>query len=357
MKHPRAAGSRRAIGLALLSAALFGLSTPAAKRLVAVSDPWLLAGLLYLGSGLGLGAYRLLSRFLAGPGACPARLRSQDWLWLGGAILSGGCIAPVLLMLALRAGTASATSLLLNLEGLFTALLAWSVFREHYDRRIVLGMIAIGAGAAVLSGKGEDGQGLNVPALAAAGACLAWALDNNLTRKVSAADPVQIAALKGMIAGMVNLTIGLGLGASLPTTATMLGASVVGLLGYGLSLVLFVLALRELGAGRTGAYFSTGPFLGAVASVIALGEPLTPQLGIAAALMGLGVWLHASEHHEHEHEHEALGHEHAHRHDEHHRHDHPPGTPSGETHSHWHAHAPLRHRHPHFPDIHHRHHH
>lgn len=260
-------------------------------------------------------------------------------------------------MLALRAGTASATSLLLNLEGLFTALLAWSVFREHYDRRIVLGMIAIGAGAAVLSGKGEDGQGLNVPALAAAGACLAWALDNNLTRKVSAADPVQIAALKGMIAGMVNLTIGLGLGASLPTTATMLGASVVGLLGYGLSLVLFVLALRELGAGRTGAYFSTGPFLGAVASVIALGEPLTPQLGIAAALMGLGVWLHASEHHEHEHEHEALGHEHAHRHDEHHRHDHPPGTPSGETHSHWHAHAPLRHRHPHFPDIHHRHHH
>jgi len=354
MSDPGASRGRRAIGLALLSAALFGLSAPAAKRLVAVSDPWVLAGLLYLGSGAGLGAYSAV-RALAGPGAGSARLARGDWPWLGGAILSGGCVAPVLLMTALRSGTASQTALLLNLEGVFTALLAWFAFREHYDRRIVLGMAAIGAGAVVLAWDGQDAMRLSGSALAAAAACLAWALDNNLTRKVSAGDPVRIAGLKGAVAGVVNLGIGLGLGGGMPARGTILAAGIVGALGYGFSLVLFVLALRHLGAGRTGAYFSTGPFLGAIASVIALGEPVTAPLAVAAALMGAGIWLHATEHHEHEHAHEALSHEHMHVHDEHHHHEHPPGTPPGEPHTHWHVHAALRHTHPHFPDIHHRH--
>jgi len=343
---------RPSIALALGAAALFGLSTPAAKLLLAVSDPWLLAGLLYLGSGVGLGAVHL-GRHLAGaPGAPP--LARAVWPWLAGAIAAGGGVGPVLLMLGLASGRASETALLLNLEGVLTALLAWFVFREHFDRRIALGMAAITGGAMVLAWDGT-GVRLGSPALLVTGACAAWALDNNLTRKVSASDPVRIAALKGLVAGCVNTAIALGLGAARPGARAVAGAALVGLLGYGVSLVLFILALRHLGAGRTGAYFSTAPFVGALAGVVALREPVTPALGAAAGLMALGVWLHASERHAHEHPHEALEHEHAHRHDAHHQHEHAPGAPPGEPHAHRHVHAPLTHSHPHYPDIHHRH--
>jgi drug/metabolite transporter (DMT)-like permease len=192
-------------------------------------------------------------------------------------------------------------------------------------------------------------------AAAIASACLAWGLDNNLTRRLSAADPVQIAMVKGLAAGAVNLVLGIVAGAQLPSTVVIGGAALIGFIGYGISLVLFVLGLRHLGAARTGAYFSTAPFIGAVLAILMLGEPLTTQLVIAGLLMAFGLYLHLAEAHDHEHAHEALEHEHRHVHDVHHRHAHLPGDPVGEPHAHRHRHLPLRHKHPHYPDLHHRH--
>jgi drug/metabolite transporter (DMT)-like permease len=345
---------RRAIGFALIAALLFGLSTPAAKLLLAAADPWLIAGLLYLGSGVGLSGLRLAQRAL---GRLPreAPLRRADLPWLAAAIVSGGGVGPVLLMFGLASAGAAQASLLMNLEGVLTALLAWLVFREHVDTRIAVGMAVITAGALALAW--EPGHGVHVErgALLVAGACFAWAVDNNLTRKISGGDAMLIAALKGGAAGAANLAIAMASGAPWPSAASVAGAAGVGLLGYGVSLVLFVRALRELGAARTGAYFSTAPFLGAIAAVAVLGEPFTIRLLVGSALMGIGIWLHVSERHEHEHMHEPLEHEHLHRHDEHHQHDHAPATPDGEPHSHRHTHTPLGHTHPHYPDLHHRH--
>jgi drug/metabolite transporter (DMT)-like permease len=346
--------SRSGPGLALAAAALFGLSAPAAKLLAGTVDPWLLAGLLYLGSGLGLGLYRAGRWFLGHVGS-DAPLRRQDLPWLGGAIAAGGIIGPVLLMYGLAAGTAVQSSLLLNLEGVFTALLAWSFFRESFDARIAIGMAAIAGGAAVLSWKPAESLTLDGSVLLVTGACLAWAIDNNLTRRVSGSDPLQIAALKGIAAGSINVLLAVVQQAAWPHSSAILAAGVVGFLGYGTSLVLFVLALRLLGSARTGAYFSTAPFLGAIAAALALHEPMTWQTFLAGALMGVGVWLHLTERHDHEHGHEALEHSHAHVHDEHHQHAHDAGTPPGEPHSHLHMHGPLRHSHPHYPDLHHRH--
>ena len=341
-------------GFALGAAALFGLSAPAAKLLVGHLDPWLLAGLLYLGSGVGLGLWRL-GRGLRGHSVTEAPLTRRDIRWLAGAIVFGGVIGPVLLTYGLAAGTAVQSSLLLNLEGVFTALLAWSVFREHFAARIAIGMMSIAIGAMVLSWNPAGRIVLDGSSLLVIGACLAWAIDNNLTRMVSGGDPLQIAALKGLAAGSINVLLAASLEASWPAPAAVFGAALVGFFGYGTSLVLFVLSLRLLGTARTGAYFSTAPFVGALAGALVLREPLTGQTYLAAILMGVGVWLHLTERHEHEHEHEALEHTHAHVHDEHHHHIHEPGSPPGEPHSHPHVHAPIRHRHPHFPDLHHRH--
>jgi drug/metabolite transporter (DMT)-like permease len=336
--------------LALSAAALFGLSAPAAKLLLGRVDPWLLAGLLYLGSGIGLGAWRAMRG-----GSGEASLTRGDVPWVAGAIVAGGLAGPVLLMFGLARASAAQSSLLLNLEGVLTAVLAWVVFREHYNARTVAGMVAITLGAVVLTWSGDGRFALDASALLVAGACLAWAVDNNLTRVVSSADPVQIAMLKGLAAGGVNVLVAASLGASWPAPGTLGGAGAVGVLGYGTSLVLFVLALRHVGTSRTGAYFSTAPFIGAVAAILVLREPATPRLFVAAGLMGVGVWLHLTESHDHEHAHEGLAHEHAHHHDEHHQHAHEAGVPAGEPHSHRHVHAPLRHKHPHYPDLHHRH--
>lgn len=358
MSAPRAPSGRypprTAIGLALAAALLFGLSTPAAKLLLAVADPWLLAGLLYLGSGIGLGCFRLV---LAALGHIPreAPVRRADLPWLAGAIVTGGGVGPVLLMFGLAGSSASQVALLLNLEGVLTAALAWFVFREHFDARIAAGMALITAGALALAWHPGAGPRFDRGTLFVAGACLAWAIDNNLTRKISSGDAALIAALKGGAAGVANLTIAVAIGAEAPGLPAALTAGIVGLLGYGLSLLFFVRALRDLGAARTGAYFSTAPFIGAAASVAFLGERLTARLAGGGLLMLVGVWLHVTEHHEHEHVHESLEHEHLHSHDEHHAHDHGPGTPIGEPHSHPHAHGPLGHRHPHYPDLHHRH--
>ncbi len=341
-------------GPALLSAVLFGGSTPLAKLLLRGIDPWMLAGVLYLGSGLGLTSVRIAST-VAGSRAREARLRGRDWLWLGAAVLSGGVAAPVLLMIGLARSTATSAALLLNLESVLTTLLAWFVFRENFDRRIAAGMAMIVAGGAVLTGgSGPMGAGLAGP-LAISGACLAWAIDNNLTRKVSSTDPVRIAMLKGCAAGAMNVAIARWLGSEWPGPGRLISAGVVGFWGYGISLVFFVIALRGIGVARTAAYFSLAPFFGGALSVLILREPVTAPLVVAGALMGSGVWLHLTEWHEHEHEHEELAHEHRHSHDEHHQHAHEGSKPPPSPHSHWHVHGPRRHHHPHYPDIHHRH--
>ncbi|UDQ90120.1 MULTISPECIES: DMT family transporter [Xanthobacter] len=340
------------IVLALVSAGLFGASTPLAKLLLGAIDPWMMAGLLYLGAGAGLAAVHLSRAALRLP-AVEAPLRQNDLPWLALVILAGGVLGPLLLMFGLARTDGASASLLLNLEGVATMAIAWIAFRENVDRRLLLGALAILAGAALLSWQGR--ATLDLGAVLIAGACLCWGIDNNLTRKLSSADPVQIAMLKGLIAGTINLVIALGHGATFPSAGAVAAAAVAGFFGYGVSLALFVLALRHLGTARTGAYFSLAPFVGAVLAIVLLGEAITSQLVIAGLLMALGLWLHLSEQHEHEHAHEALEHEHRHRHDVHHQHVHDADTPSGEPHSHWHRHAPMVHRHPHYPDIHHRH--
>jgi drug/metabolite transporter (DMT)-like permease len=345
------------VALALAAALLFGAGAPLAKGLLREVSPQLLAGLLYLGSGTGLILLWLAHRRRTTPsrGAGEAPLSRADLPWLAGAILSGGVVGPLLLMLGLVRSPASAAALLLNLEGVFTAALAWVVFREHVHPRIALGMAAIIAGGVLLSWEGRLAWGGLTGPLAVAGACLAWAVDNNLTQKVSASDPVQITMLKGLVAGATNTVIALALGARWPSGSGLTAAAVVGFFGYGVSLVLYVRALRLLGTARTGAYFSLAPFIGAGLGILLWREPVTLTFLAAAGLMGLGLWLHLTERHAHGHTHEALEHAHAHVHDVHHRHVHGPDDPAGEPHTHSHRHEPLTHRHPHYPDIHHRH--
>ena len=342
------------VPLALLSAALFGATTPFAKLLLGDGlNPFMLAGLLYLGSGIGLASVAAVYR-LSGGLREEAPLRRGDLPWLALVVLSGGLVAPALLMLGLATTPAATTSLLLNLESLATMAIAWLILRENVDRQLLAGAVAILVGAVVLSWQGARAE-IGWGALAIAGACLFWGIDNNLTRRLSAADPVRIAMIKGLAAGSVNLALGVALGARLPTTAALGASAVLGFVGCGVSLVLFILALRHLGTARTGAYFSTAPFIGAALAVALLGEPITAQLLGAGVLMAIGVYLHLAERHDHEHAHEALDHEHRHVHDEHHRHAHLLGDPAGEPHTHRHRHAPIVHKHPHYPDLHHRH--
>jgi len=342
----------QSVTFAIAAAVLFGASTPLAKLLVGDVSPVLLSGLLYLGSGVGLGLFRILrDKAWKSSG-----LQAGEWPWLLAAIFFGGVLGPVALMYGLTMASGSAASLMLNLESVLTAVLAWVVFKENAHRRIVMGMAAIVAGGAMLSWQSGGAGGSSLVGLASiAIACLCWAIDNNLTRKVSASDSVFIASSKGLLAGLVNCAVALGMGASLPATQTSLLAMSVGLLGYGISLVFFVLALRGLGTARTGAYFSTAPFIGSAVSLLLLRETASTSFWLASALMGLGVWLHLTETHDHEHTHEPLEHSHAHTHDEHHQHQHEAGVELTEPHVHWHRHSSLTHKHPHYPDIHHQH--
>jgi len=348
-----APSSKPGVSAALASALLFGASTPLAKYLLGQMSPWMLAGLLYLGSGLGLFLYRALR------GAARPRLNPGEARWLAAAVVCGGGVAPVLLMYGLSAMPSSHASLLLNAEAVLTAVLAWMVFKENVDRRIALGMGAIVAGALLLSWPQPQagGSGLMLsllwPACAVVLACFFWALDNNFTRKVSLADASWIACVKGLAAGASNLLLAFMAGAALPGLGRTVAAMGVGLLAYGVSLALFVIGLRHLGSSRSGAYFSTAPFVGALFSVVFLAEPLSWPLAAAAVLMAVGIYLHLTEHHAHMHIHEALEHEHAHVHDEHHAHGHIP-TVQG-AHSHRHTHEPMTHDHAHYPDAHHRH--
>lgn len=341
------------IALALASAVLFGASTPFAKLLLGTVDPWLMAGLLYLGAGVGLLAYQAARGAL---GIMPrgAPLRRADLPWLAAALVAGGLFGPVLLMFGLSLIDAASASLLLTLEGLATMAIAWIVFREYVDRRLLIGAFAILAGAAVLAWP-QQGPAFGIGVILIVAACVAWGIDNNLTRKISGADSVQISMIKGMVPGAVNLVIALALGASIPPAGPLAAALAVGFAGYGVSLVFYVTALRYLGAARTAAYFGTAPFAGAILAVMIFAEPVTGALIVSGGLMALGVWLHMTERHHHWHIHEHMAHEHMHVHDLHHQHAHGPDDPPGEPHSHTHEHAPLTHSHPHYPDLHHRH--
>jgi drug/metabolite transporter (DMT)-like permease len=364
LPHPRAAserhdgrGARRVMRLglqryaflALASAALFGAAAPALKPIAGAVHPVLLAGLLYLGSFLGLALARLLRRTKRGE----APLSRHDLPALAGAIVAGGLVAPVLLVWGLSGLAASAASLLLAAEAVLTMLLAALLFREAVPARVWIAATLIFGAAVVLAWT----PGLSIPvslhALAVLAACLLWGLDNNLTSRISLADPFSIAMWKGLVAGGVNTSIGLALVPAAPAASWLL-ALAAGALAYGASLVLYVLALRHLGTARTAAHFGTAPFFGAALAIAFLGEPLSASILAAFALTGLATWLALTERHRHQHEHEALDHEHRHVHDRHHQHDHR-GDEGPEPHSHPHHHPPMRHRHAHFPDLHHRH--
>lgn len=280
---------RRGGLLAIAAALLFGLSTPAAKAIVGNVHPLLLAGLLYLGSGVGLGIIIFLGQRHG------VQLKRADLPWLLATVVFGGALGPGLLMWGLTQTTGSAASLLLTLEGVFTALIAWIVFREPFNRRIGIGMAAIFAGAVLLALRASSGHAETPGAIAVAGACLSWAIDNNCTSKIADVDALTLASIKGVVAGAANATLALIAGSTFPSIGFVAASALVGFFGYGLSLVLFVLALREIGAARTGAYFSTAPFIGAVIGLLALREPLTDQLVGAALLMALGVYLHLTE--------------------------------------------------------------
>lgn len=314
----------------------------------------LVAGLLYLGSGVGLALVRWV-RSARGDGRRETPLCRADGPWLAGAILTGGVVAPTLLLVGLMSTSASAASLLLNLEAVATAVIAWVVFRENVDRRVGLGFLAILLGGVVLSLPSGGELGLSRGALLVAAACVCWGVDNNLTRRISGSDPSQIAMWKGLVAGGVNTGLAMATGARLPEAGVVLGVAGIGFLGYGVSLVMFIMALRYLGAARTGAYFSTAPFAGAAFALMIGQGRMDWALGLSGVLMLAGVWLHVSERHAHEHVHEGMEHEHRHVHDEHHDHVHSPDDPPGEPHAHPHRHGRLRHSHAHYPDMHHQH--
>ena len=341
---------------ALVAAALFGVSTPLAKRLLGDLSPVVLAGLLYLGSGVGLGAFiaarRALARGTANRSEAP--LSRGDLPWLAGAVLAGGVAAPVALLWGLGGIAASDAALLLNFESVLTTFIAAVVFREAVGGRVWLAAAVMFAAGALLAYDPQATLRFSPHALAVVAACALWGLDNNLTRRVSAAAPVQIAAIKGATAGSMNLALGLALGGAVPGVAVAGAALALGFASYGVSLVLFIYALRHLGAARTGAHFGTAPFIGAAVAVPLLGEPVTATLLAATALMALASWLVLTETHEHEHTHESLVHTHRHVHDEHHRHEHR-ADEGAEPHTHEHGHRPITHVHPHLPDLHHRH--
>ena len=273
-------GTTYALGAALF----FGISTPLTKVFLNQIQPWMLAGLMLLGGGLGLVPIYLLRNYAHKP----ARLDQRDWGWLLISILFGGILGPGLLTVGLTVTPAAVASLLLNFEGVFTALLAWTVFRERWQWQVFLGIVAITSGGIILSHSEYSSVGLSWGAFAILGTCLGWAIDSNCTNQVADKDSLQISMLKSGMAGLTNVAIAFVIGQSLPSLPILLSVLSVGFVSYGLTLVCFVLSLRHLGASRTGAYFALSPFVGATIATVFLGERITQSVAIAAVLMTIG---------------------------------------------------------------------
>lgn len=361
-------GTQRYAFFALAAAALFGAGTPIAKFLLQDIEPAMLAGLLYLGSSIGLFAARVAGRIVRVAGSHdphPARppIERAHFVWLAAAIASGGVAAPLLLMWGLSHISAADASLLLNAESVLTTLLAALLFAEHIGRRVWLASLVILAAGVLLSWSPDVTSSfvLSPGAVAVIGACFFWGLDNNFTRRIAGGDATTIAMAKGLVAGVVNLLMALAVtrATSCPPVTAVARALLLGALAYGASLVLYVRALRHLGSARTAAHFATAPFVGAGIALL-MGEPAAHAFLVALALMALATWLVLTERHVHPHRHEALAHTHAHVHDEHHHHGHDSpeleaDARAGKAHTHFHVHEPLTHLHPHLPDLHHRH--
>jgi drug/metabolite transporter (DMT)-like permease len=342
--------------LAILAAILFGISTPLSKLLLQETDSIVLAALLYLGSGLGVSILLIWQQSISSSKPSEAGIHRTDLPWLLGAILSGGVAAPIILMLGLKYSSASSASLLLNFEGVATTLLAALIFKEAVGKRTVFAIILITLSSILLTYQPTGQWELSFGAFGILGACSLWGLDNNLTRNISAKNPLLIVAIKGLSAGLFSLFLAYLLGKSLPDARQILMTLFLGFVCYGLSIILYILALRHLGAARTSAFFSLAPFVGMLLSILIFKELPQMLFFYSLPLMALGAWLLIGETHRHSHVHPRLEHEHAHSHpDQHHAHEHThPDFLSG-SHSHLHTHPLIEHNHSHTPDLHHRH--
>lgn len=338
--------------LALLSAVLFGVSPPLAKLLMGNVSPFALAGLLYLGSGIGLGLLAILRRDKIWIQF--NKLPALPFAKLAGAIISGGVLAPLCLAYAIRSGSASEISLLLNLETVMTMLIAWLIFREYIGIWVWTGMLFMITGAALIALTPSQHLTVSRSALFVIAACAFWGLDNNLTRGIDQLSANAIATVKGLFAGSFSLGLGLVLAPHAFAALPIFGLLALGAFSYGMSLILFIEALQRIGASRASTYFASGPFIGVIISIVILGESPPAYYWIAAVAMLVGLAVLLRERHIHEHAHQELLHRHRHLHDSHHAHEHE-GSQPPEPHDHWHRHKPVTHSHFHWPDLHHRH--
>ncbi|HNE70346.1 MAG TPA: DMT family transporter [Anaerolineales bacterium] len=335
---------------ALIAALFFGASAPIAKLLLGDNiAPIFLAAFLYLGSGAGTFLFRLTQRMRSKD--AEADIKSPDIKWLAGAIIAGGILAPIILMISLQNTPASTASLLLNFEGVGTTLIALLFFKEAIGRRAWIAILVITLASIFLSTNFDEGFGLSLGALGIILACVLWGVDNNFTRNISGKDPLAIVAWKGLVAGTFSFFLAYFLGNTLPSLTVILGTLVLGFVSYGLSTMLFIRSMRGLGAARTSALYGTAPLAGVLLSIFLFGEIPSFSFVIAAVLMIGGALLLINEEHSHSHTHTAMFHEHSHSHDDSaHGHD----TAKG-VHSHEHEHPAEEHEHDHMPDIHHRH--
>jgi drug/metabolite transporter (DMT)-like permease len=341
---------------ALLAAGLFGVSAPLSKLLLGAVHPIPLAALLYLGAGLGLTCYITWTHIFVNNASSEAGLDRGDLPWLIGAILAGGVTAPILLLYGLRATPAATASLLLNFEVVATAVIAAWLFREFIGQRTWIAVTTVTAGSILLTLDPTNGWGISSGAVLVVAACVMWGLDNNLTRHIALKDPKRIVAIKGLVAGGFSLALALALGKPFPGAGHIVLGLLLGSVSYGISIVLFVRALRDLGAARTGVLFGTAPFIGAAVSLMVFRDLPTLSFILSLPLLGVGVGILSRERHEHRHVHALLTHTHLHTHaDDHHNHVHEEGVHPASQHAHLHTHKPMVHTHTHRPDVHHRH--
>lgn len=343
--------------VAILSAVLFGASTPLSKILLGQIAPIPLAAFLYIGSGIGLLIFKQIDHLIRRQGEGEALLAKKDIPWLIGAIFSGGIVAPILLMSGLRITPASTASLLLNFEGVATALIAALFFSEYIGKRVWGALVLITSASILLSLDFTSQWGFSTGAIGIIFACFCWGIDNNFTRNISLKNPFSIVVIKGFSAGLFSLFLALLLKNPIPSLKIILFAMLLGCFSYGFSLVLFVVALRNLGSARTSAFFGTAPFIGAALAFILFKGVPNIMFIISLPVMIAGTILLLREEHSHKHFHEYIAHEHRHSHtDGHHNHPHiPQEVVESGYHSHFHIHEPMEHEHPHVPDIHHRH--